>query len=60
MTEIKKGECEHVNIEREGLWDGKNDKGEPIGGPIILCADCGQKVYMSWETFKSIPRNDLR
>lgn len=60
MNETKKGECEHVNFEREGLWDGKSETGKPVGGPVIKCLDCDQKIHMTWEVFKSIRRNESR
>ena len=59
MIEINK-DCEHINFDREGLWDGVDKEGKPIGGPVIHCDDCGQKVYMTWEVFKSIRRNEQR
>ena len=61
MDEINKnnqtpGECQHINFQTEGLWDGKGNDGQPIGGPIIKCLDCGKKEHMTWEIFKSVPR----
>ena len=58
MKETKKETCQHINIEREGLWDGMTKTGELTGGPMVYCADCGKTINMTWETFKSIPRKD--
>jgi hypothetical protein len=60
MDEIKNEKCEHINFEREGLWDGVSKEGKPIGGPEILCLDCRQKVCLTWEEFKSVRRNESR
>jgi hypothetical protein len=62
MDEINKnnqtpGGCQHINFETQGLWDGKSNDGKPMGGPVIKCLDCGNKEYMTWEIFKSVPRN---
>ena len=49
---MEKMNCEHKKWWRSGEWDGEDLKtGEPIGGPIVECVDCGLEkniTYTDW------------
>lgn len=35
----------HQWKKRIGFWDGEDNLGDPISGPIMQCVVCGRKAY---------------
>lgn len=61
---MDKNTCEHKMWRRTGLWDGKNmTTGEPTGGPMIMCVDCGltkNVTYPEWGQIKEDGKAEIK
>lgn len=55
---MDKKNCQHIKWVRTGLWDGKDLKtGEPTGGPMIRCAECGLEKKVTYPEWGQIQKD---
>lgn len=58
--EEKTKNCSCERITQIGLWDGKAENGEMIGGPKVKCDDCGVEFELTWDKWNAIPEKNKK
>jgi len=53
---MDKQKCEHKTWKHAGMWDGENASGQPNGGPIIACVECGLEKNVTYEEWAKIQK----